>query len=815
MIAATAGQLADLLEVNRREGFRVRIADNSDTLQDVTSHVLSLPDITIDVNANARTATVELQRETEDGSLSPLMSGTPAIYPRRRIVIDLAIKRYDESIGGDWLELFNGFIDSPQFGGREARMTLPCRDHWRVLYDTYIEPDTEAVYGSSSGEPIAEVMQDLIDDTLGPGVYTIDVIGTPTTTIKEYTQRPMRLSDALIDLANVNGWHLRFVGTTLRFEEPPRSKTTPDYTFTTNQYFDVPTLELDPNSIVNRCLVKYTDTDVTVSVDSASVALWGKMVGYIDASQQPQFDNSTAAQALGDVVVADRANPITLMTVKGRLFPYADIWDLYRWTADGILYEDDLDLAVSKVIHSFPPANPDTPPTTTLHLQGSPSGGVDRWERLLLKTEAAQEVADVTGIPVPSPQATVSARFDSSGNLSAVVDGSNLAIQSWKVLGSLEDQPTKEEVEGATPIDGPALTPAEIGNLATSAEAGDIGHVAAIAYSGAGGAGAATAVFRDLATFGTPEAGIPEDSVGTPQLKDHSVLAQKIKRQSMMFTTNVQFISSAYNHIRWLPGSIDFQDGTSQTIDAGDVSPLSATRYIYFNGTSTLQVTSSYDTVLGNEDYILMCVARAASSEQGGCTFIPAFGGFGASTLSIATSQIVANAIKAAQADIIALSALSADLGTIVSGYLQNNSGTTYIDLDAVDNDIFIACGTDLILRANGAAYFGGEVTANALVASTNLIAAEVSIQALRFGTHAGSGLWNYNGARIDASSGGSGRLTLSNSVVVGSASGLVGFFGDPGSTKTTITGAVSGEATLTQLLTDLHNKGLITWSGI
>lgn len=848
MISATAGQLADLLEVNRREGLRVRIADNTDTLQDVTDHVISVPEITIDVNANARTATVELQRETASGSLSPLMSGTPAIYPRRRVVIDLAVKKYDESIGGsDWVELFNGFVDTPQFGGREARMVLPCRDHWRVLYDTYIE--TEGTYGSSGGTAIATVLQSLLDDNLGGSSYTLSVVGTPTTTIFEYTQRRMRLSEALMDLANYTGWHLRFQGTTLVYEEPPRSKTTPDYTFTTKQYFDVPTLAIDPSGIVNRVIVQYDAENAEVGEDASSVATWGKLVAFIDSTQDAQITNSASAQALANIIVSDRANPLTLMTVKGRLHPFIDIWDLCRWPTDGILYSSALDLAVSKVIHSFPAADSNTPPSTTLHLQGSPSGGVDRWERLRFKTERAQEVTDVVGAPSPQPDVSVSARIDGSGNLSAIVDGSDLAIQSWKIAGAIGSEPDQATVEGQTAIDGTHLDQTDIGNLDTGATPGDIGHVAAIGYSGTGGAGMATAVYRDSAFFGVSETGIPDDSIGGAKLKAGAVSSDKQTSQSQSFSSTVRFEATTYTSIRWYSGVVRLANGTSVTVaDRGSPLTISGVTFIYFDGTTTAKTTTD-PTDLQDEDVVLLATAWPSINTSSACTIVSAVGALGdEGNLVVAGDNVAVNAITAAKASIITLSSLTADVGVLTGGLLQNSSGTTYIDLDATGSGTFIACGTDLIMRADGTAVFDGEVSASSFTAT------EITVNSVRLSNghtiigDLGPGGeisispdvtngWLFDtrvtadSARLGGASGvllslrpsstnlqvngglyaTNGDSELDGNVILAGASDQVGFYGSSGIIKPTITGSRGGNAALASLLTELEGMGLIT----
>ncbi|MGB0437232.1 MAG: hypothetical protein ACPGIJ_09725, partial [Mycobacterium sp.] len=132
MITATAGELADLLEDDRRESFRCRIADHTDTLQDVSDEVLSL-EVAIDVNTPSRSATVVMDL----GSNSPFLSN-PTVYPRRRVVIDMEVRRHDEALGSSWIEVFNGFLNVPVLNAKQDTVTLPCQDHWLILYNKLI-----------------------------------------------------------------------------------------------------------------------------------------------------------------------------------------------------------------------------------------------------------------------------------------------------------------------------------------------------------------------------------------------------------------------------------------------------------------------------------------------------------------------------------------------------------------------------------------------------------------------------------------------------------------------------------------------------
>lgn len=387
MISATAADLADLLEVDRRESFRVRIADHTDTLQDLSDEVLSL-DVEIDVNTPSRAANILMRL----GDKSPFETN-PVIYPRRRVVIDLEVRRHDEALGSNWIEAFNGYLKVPVVNAKQDKVRIPCQDRWLTLRDALIR--TEANYGSSGGTPIQTVLQNLIDNTLGSGVFTVSTVGTPTTPIKTFPQRRMKLAQALIDVTNWTGWDLRFYGTTLTFQQPPRSKTTPDYTFTTNGFFDLPSAVLNPDGIVNIVDIQWDDANTETGEDTTSTAgPWGEKAVYIDARQDAQITTAPLAQALADIIVTDRANPLTEWEVRGRLFPFAEIWDLYRFPALAKVTSGTTDLAVSKIVHRFPENGM---PHTMLYLSGSPSGGVDRWDRLITKTERAQVVTDVTG----------------------------------------------------------------------------------------------------------------------------------------------------------------------------------------------------------------------------------------------------------------------------------------------------------------------------------------------------------------------------------------------------------------------------------
>lgn len=105
---------------------------------------------------------------------------------------------------------------------------------------------------------------------------------------------------------------------------------------------------------------------------------------------------------------------------------------------------------------------------------------------------------------------------------------------------------------------------------------------------------------------------------------------------------------------------------------------------------------------------------------------------------AIVGAHIAAGTITAGKMNIGVLSELSDDAGIIVSGKLQDATGTRFIDLDATTTQAFIQHPA-LQLLANGDATFGGTVSAGAVVAATLFTAplAEFSGE-LAVGTQAG-----------------------------------------------------------------------------
>lgn len=118
--------------------------------------------------------------------------------------------------------------------------------------------------------------------------------------------------------------------------------------------------------------------------------------------------------------------------------------------------------------------------------------------------------------------------------------------------------------------------------------------------------------------------------------------------------------------------TIYYADWTNLAIDAGNTGNMSAVTYIYSNGTSTLQTSTTASDSIGT-DKVLVCVAWPTS---GWDAQFQAFGTLGnwvfitadnIAANTITANEIAANTITATQMNVSQLSAIAADMWTITA----------------------------------------------------------------------------------------------------------------------------------------------------
>lgn len=855
MRTVTSAQLAALRAAHRIEDLRVWIADVDSTLVDRTAQVLDV-EWGSTADQHAVTASITLQLATADESLAPRMSATPPIESAREVVIEVVVAEADATVtSSDWVEVFRGYVDEWADGGLRGELMLTCLDGWYVLQETDIEVPFE--YGSEEGEPIDEVLQQYLDETLGVDAPTLAVAGLPTTVVYEGVQQPGKLTQALQRLLDLDGWDLRYRrnqaddGWEFVYFEPPRTTTEPLVSFDAHHYGEISEHRSSLRDVRTVCTVDWAEgEDLVVVEDTAAIAALkamghptGRKVLAVDATRDQQFQSAEMAGRLGDAVVADLSQPLVTATVDlGRVWWPVEIGDLYEFAPDGVHYSEPVVMAVTRWSTRFQRMEGGGfTRSTVLGLRGRPTGGTTRWRRLAKLTFDAHEAVRVMGVPEPPVNVSLAAVFDPDGALSCSADGSPFQIQSWRVAGAIGEMPDEADIEVKAPINERTLAPDLVGTLATAEEGGDVGHVAAIGYSRPDAEGQPTNIFRAAAVFGTSAAGIPDGAVGTPQLADGAVAASKMIAQAQTLSSTITFSSTSRNSISWSSGNVTLAGGSSVSVDAGNRAlSNSFPHYIYFDGTATLKVTTVMADITSDPNRILLCTARRTVSNLAGHSnafFVTTIGQLQVnedhiSPASVTTDHVQANSIKAAQIDVVNLSAISADIGEVVAGMLRNQGSTTFVNLDATGSDDFIRCGDDLVMRADGTAVFAGVVEASSFNAAENLFTGNVMCTIFQ-GPDATNGFLDFansggpilhgpspHSTRIQVTTTGlavTGGLTTNGNVVFSGTGtstrffGPIGFHGAAAIERPNITGSTQTNLALQNLIAALVNYGLIT----
>lgn len=463
---------------------RVQIKDSGGTFRDYSTlegidWILNA-EWNEDIDQPVATARLTLALNHYDLSLSPLMGGKLSGYVDigREVKVEVATLPKDVApTASDWLLVFHGYAD--QIGWGDRTLAVDCSDLGSKLQDTFIE--VERTYSSASGTAVQTVMQSILDDNLGAGVVTLYTPTSPGWMIKAFIQRRENVLDALTTLAAQIGWVVRYkwdAGTSafrLTLYSPDRAKTAIDRTIGPSTYLDVKQLVSSKANVRNAVQVIYSDSadldtagvpkrkTVTIT-DTASITKYGRQWMEIAEGASSQIDTSVEASKMANAALADLKDPKAEQEIELHLFPHAEVGDLYRFTANGVHYSADQDLAVVSISHSVSP----TEARTSVVTRGTLSGPRSFW----LGAQAAPGTAPSTP-PTTAPPAGTQTRAEIAKALQAGYVGP-AAVQPGVNLGSLVSNADFEAGAGANRYpDSWALT--EVGNaiyLTTDAYSG-------------------------------------------------------------------------------------------------------------------------------------------------------------------------------------------------------------------------------------------------------------------------------------------------------------------------------------------------------
>lgn len=396
MRSATTSELAVLAGLTRTVTKRVKIANGSGTMIDLSSwaeHVSPDEDIDQPVSgltveftrANGVLQTLAPLRTDSTLNVKDDLTYAPQVDLVRRVTYEVATTASGVlPVADDYKLLFDGTTSVVNFAG--SPIVVTCRDKGAVLVDRFVE--TPKRYGSDPGVAVETVMQSIHDDVLGVGVVPVYTPAPPGYLITPaYQQQIQSVMDADVALAQNPGWDVRYRwdnGTSafrFTFKEPGRAKTVPDHTFGPSGYFDVTKLELAETDIRNVVIVSFRDSaDLgnrkTIAVtDGPSITKYGRKPLVIIEGDSSPINTVAEATTMANAALADMKDPKADMELTLPFFWPCELGDLYRFSANGVHFNTDQDLAVVSFTHDLGPSQHET----RIRVRGTPAGQYLTW----------------------------------------------------------------------------------------------------------------------------------------------------------------------------------------------------------------------------------------------------------------------------------------------------------------------------------------------------------------------------------------------------------------------------------------------------
>ena len=385
-------------------------------------------------------ATVSVRRNGPGGavqSLSPLVGNSlanrtsagifvPLLQEGRELRIDVATTLPGTvPAWGDWRESFYGRIDTVDVGPEEVR--IDGRDFFGGhAQDTFIE--AEANYGNDTvGVAVQTVMQQ-IGTAAGLNGYLVSNLWTPVDPLWQlgrFTQKRVPVYEAWQQLAGQLGWEVRQVwrdgvGFVPTLRSPERLAASPVWTFSPDDYLELPVVRRSLSEIRNVVEVvysDYSDRDSTnqpkrktvTSTNPSSVAEYGRRYMQVTEASNSNINSTAEAQRLADAAIADLSDSALEVEVSLRAsFWPLQVGDMVTLMPDGVSLDSAQTLAVISIDHAF---TSDGLEKTTLKLRGRPAISRDTW----MARDAAPGVAPLSLLSGPDAPASLAVTNTTAG----------------------------------------------------------------------------------------------------------------------------------------------------------------------------------------------------------------------------------------------------------------------------------------------------------------------------------------------------------------------------------------------------------------
>jgi len=288
--------------------------------------------------------------------------------------------------------VFDGYVDAIDVGSETIK--VDCRDIGSLVQDRFIEID--AVYGDVDGSPVETEMQAMLDAELGASVVDLYTPTSPSWNVYLWLQQKEPLGQAINKLAQQIGWDVRYKWREdeerfdLTLWSPDRAKAVPDVTLGAGQYMALPRMAISRAGIRNAIRVEYTDRATAVrqshtKTDATSITRYGRRWMAIGEASTSAINSESEAEDLCDALLSDLKDPVAEQSCKMPYLYALEVADLVRFSANGVHFDTDQDLAVTSIEHSIGKDKA----TTTVAVRGSPSGGYERWLALDCRTGLA------------------------------------------------------------------------------------------------------------------------------------------------------------------------------------------------------------------------------------------------------------------------------------------------------------------------------------------------------------------------------------------------------------------------------------------
>jgi hypothetical protein len=398
-------------------------------------------------------ATFTLRREIGALSLAPLVQASalnkngalayqPLVNPGRLCRFSVATVGNGVSAAGNYHEIFQGYITDVDPASPDDGITVKALDLGVVLQNAWIE--AIANYGSGVGVAVETVMQAVINTTITVGPPTLVTPASPGWLITTYAQDQVSVLQAIRDLALQIGWDLRYMYQAatdtpeLRFYQPPRAQVVPDWTFAAAEYLRIDSGKLSDADIRNAAKISYVDVNGNVQsvvrLNSGSITKYGRRYMEINESASSNIDTLAEAQAMGDAAVSDLGTPLQEHEIETLLFWPLQLNDLCRFTANGVQYDTDQDLAAVAFVHEGQGGDG----RTTISCRGKPAGAYRDWIRKGRSTGGGDSGGD-GGPQAPPPVANIlfvkrTRAFETVRFIGAIIDpGMGPLLWQWKI----------------------------------------------------------------------------------------------------------------------------------------------------------------------------------------------------------------------------------------------------------------------------------------------------------------------------------------------------------------------------------------------